>query len=498
MNKIRRGKDIHVTWEVLTDGVSMPLNADELTLVIKNPSMAVTQEVRDFSVSGNVIRFTWYGKDQPEIPKKYYLTLWKNRGKADQSAVDTPFVELVGASWDEAEEEERGLQTEYVNLETGNFGWSSIKRPYYNTLAKRGKFLHEIRYDAIDYDYAYRYFKKKDAPAGIGACTSFRYGNYYGRNLDWYDNKEYAGGQPDFVIYTPETDTRRAVMGVASVPGMTEQMATYHEQSELWRILPFYLYTGYNGEVFANLNVVPTDKGDNSYSEPTVEQREEISTSMLVRYVVDNFDDALEACQYIRQYVMVVQPAKLREMGYESHFMIGDETSTYVLEIVDNEVVFHESNKMTNFFIDGVEFLSNGKVYTNADAADGNLPSSLGITEHGSGLERYNILVDAAPQTREQMRQVMNSLLYSKTYDLTEDPYWYSEFVSPEHDVTVDTLPDDEAMQYMVEAAQEIKAGTREGTLWITKHSAVIDLQEKTMEIVSFEDVGTPYVFNFR
>ena len=497
MNKIRRGKDIHVTWEVLTDGVSTPLVEDELTLEIKNPSMTVVQRVTDFTVLGNVIRFTWYGKQQPDIPRKYFLTLWKNKGKTEQSAVDTPFVELVAASWDEEDDEVEDLQTEYVELEAGNFGWSTIKKPYYNMLAKRGKFLHEIQYDVIDYEYAYKYFKQ-NAPEAIGACTSFRYGNYYGRNLDWYDNKEYAGGQPDFVIYTPETDVHRPVMGVASVPGMTEHMATCHQQSELWRILPFYLYTGYNGKVFANLNVVPQDKGDNSYSVPTVEQRDEISTSMLVRYVVDKFDSALEACQYIRQYVRVFQSVKLQEMGYESHFMIGDGTSTYVLEIVDNEVVFHESNKMTNFFIDGVEFLPNGKVYTNADAADGNLPSSLGITEHGSGLERYNILVDAAPQTRAQMRQVMNSLLYSKTYDLTEDPYWYSEFVSPEHGVTVDTPPDDEAIQYMVEAAQEIKEGTREGTLWITKHSAVIDLQEKTMEIVSFEDTDTPYIFNFR
>lgn len=368
----------------------------------------------------------------------------------------------------------------------------------FESLSQIDYLLHKIEYSSLDYEYAKEFFKGK-APVNIGGCSSIRCGNFFGRNLDWFEPENGNQGQPDFFVTTAADGQRHKVWGIASVQGINESIAVNHYNTYLWRVLPFYLQDGKNDAgVFCNINVVPTDKGINTYTIPQVEKREEICSLMLVRYILDHFSSALQACEYIRDYVSVYMPVGLTEMNYESHYMVGDANSTYVLEIVENHIVFYEHNIMTNFHIDGVEFLPDGKVYTNADATDGNLPTSLGITPYGSGLERYNILVDAQPTTLEEMRVVMNTILYSKAYDLDVEPYWYSEFVNQDYEVTVDSLPTDENMEYVINAAQEIKHGEREGRLWMTTHSVVYDLVNDVIDIVSFERINKEYIINLK
>ena len=360
----------------------------------------------------------------------------------------------------------------------------------YHYLSQIKPLLHLAVYHLLEYDNAKHHFENV-APS-VGGCSAIRVGNFFGRNLDWYEQDTTdPDAQPDFIVKTPLTKKYKGVVGVASIPNMTEAMAVQKQDSELWRLLPFYLQDGINTSgVFACINVVPRDKGQNTYTIPTIEKKDEICATMIVRYVLDRFATATEAVEYLQKYVSIYMPTNLSAMDYDVHYMIGDKDKTYVVEIVNNTVVYKEHNIMTNFHIDGVNFLPNGKVYTNADAVDGHLASSLGITEHGSGLERYNILVES----NDDMRTLMNKVLYSKAYDLAENPYWYSEFTnSGEHEVTVDTLPTDENMQYMVEAAQEIKRGEREGRLWQTTHSCVYNIADKTLNIVSFEDTTDEY-----
>ncbi len=362
----------------------------------------------------------------------------------------------------------------------------------YNSIAELHPLLYKISYNSLDYYGARKHFHK-NAPVVGGACSAIRSGNFFGRNLDWYrQESDDPKAQPDFIVTTPLTDKCEGVLGIASIPKMTAGIASHRRDSDLWGLLPFYLQDGINtSRVYACINVVPNDKGNNTYTIPTVEKLDEICSLMVVRYVLDNFDNATEAVEYLQKYVSIYMPTSLSAMNYESHFMIGDSTKTYVVEIVDNALVYKEHSMMTNFHIDGVSFLPDGKVYTNADAADGHFASSLGITDYGSGLERYNILVDGG-----DMRTLMNSLLYSKAYSLEENPYWYSEFVNQDRGVTVDTLPDDEDMQYMIEAAQEIKRGEREGRLWMSTHSSVYNINDKTLNLVSFEDTSKEYEFS--
>lgn len=49
-------------------------------------------------------------------------------------------------------------------------------------------YLSEIYYDEINYEKAKEYFKNTTEPNIIGACSSVRNGNFYGRHLDWEYN----------------------------------------------------------------------------------------------------------------------------------------------------------------------------------------------------------------------------------------------------------------------------------------------------------------------
>lgn len=102
MKKVRIGKDINVTWTILTNGEAQELDADELELEISSQTGALVFKP-EFTVEGddnNVVKFCWKGKDQTAVGS-YIVTLWKNRGEDGQTAVDSRLVTLVPRTWEE-------------------------------------------------------------------------------------------------------------------------------------------------------------------------------------------------------------------------------------------------------------------------------------------------------------------------------------------------------------------------------------------------------------
>lgn len=250
------------------------------------------------------------------------------------------------------------------------------------------------------------------------------------------------------------------------------------------------------------MNVVPVDNKETQITQPQIVEEDRVCGVMLVRYILDNFDTALEAIQYLRDYVAVFMPKSLIEDNCQLHFLLGDTVTgkTYILEFVNNTLVYFEHSYLTNFYFDGVNFLSSGKVYTPNDFSTGHLPGSIGITSHGMGLERWNLIVDNYESTgsKEGMRALMNQLMYSHTYTNT-DNIWYSEYVGETKnygDVTVDTNPEDSNFQQVVEIGKTnwIHRNRDEGKVWISCHSAVYDLDTKTIYVVSQEETAPNYV----
>ena len=78
-------------------------------------------------------------------------------------------------------------------------------------------------------------------------------------------------------------------------------------------------------------------------SDPTItiiaqkEEREVLPIPMLVRYILDNFNTAKQAIDYIRDYVTVYfTETMIYDWMFQSHFLIGDCAETYVVEFINS------------------------------------------------------------------------------------------------------------------------------------------------------------------
>lgn len=354
-------------------------------------------------------------------------------------------------------------------------------------------YLYEKSYDALDYGYAKNYFESRSPYIPVGACSSVRNGNWYGRNYDWNYNEDV-----EFVVRTKAEGDRHATIGIASgVNGLSKEAIRNGADADLYRILPFYLLDGINDAgLFCNMNVVSADQGRSEYILAQDGEEDRICTLMLVRYILDNFTSALEALNYIQDHVSLFNPPSLMDMDYELHFMVGDASgATYILEIYDGEVVFLPGEAMTNFYIYGVQFNTGGTVYTPADAPTHTAHYENHVNLYGSGLERFNIIAgNQTSGSKSGMRSLMNSLLFTNAYKDATDPFWYSEFVGPAT-YDVDTPITDSAVTRVVAIAKEnyINRDRRNPNTWHTAHSCVYDIAGKRIFIVSQEDTAHEY-----
>ncbi|MED4061701.1 carcinine hydrolase/isopenicillin-N N-acyltransferase family protein [Priestia megaterium] len=337
----------------------------------------------------------------------------------------------------------------------------------YSTLNFVKNYLYEIVYDNIDYEYAYAYMKEKQ-PIIESGCSSVRNGNWYGRNFDWkYDENA------EFIVRTPRANGRYGSIGFAS-------------NTTDYKLVPFMMLDGINEcGVVANTNVVPADKGITSGTTAKISKEIEICSLMLVRYILDHFVTAKEAAEYIENHMSVYVPTTLLDLGYETHLMIADEADTYLVEFYGDETVVTRMDKpyMTNFYLSDVTLNADGTVYTPAD--EGHSASENNISANGSGLERYNLIVEnySSSDTQAGMRELMNKLKFTKAYEGAE---WFTEFVGI-NGLTVDSEPDDFA-DVVALAEKLYQYRIRNGKTWFTVHSAVYDIENRKVSVIVQED----------
>lgn len=367
---------------------------------------------------------------------------------------------------------QRAIQLSYVK----------VKEKPYNVLNYIKNYFYEIEYENLDYEYAYKYFKEKQ-PIINNFCSSVRNGNWYGRNLDWtYDENA------EFLVRTPNSKNRYASIGFASaINGLTNEIVKSKSYSDLYKIVPFMLADGINEHgVVANTNVVPLDKGITTKTIPKISEEIEICSLMLVRYILDHFLSAKQAVEYIENHVSVYMPTTLLNMNYETHLMVADENETYLIEFIGNETAITQMDKpyMTNFYLNDVSFNEDGKVYTPVDVESGHSASENNISDYGSGLERYNIIVENYENANSKtgMRELMNELKYTNAYRNSD---WYTEFVG--NRLTVNNEVDD--FEDIIErAAIAFQNRIRNGKTWQTIHSSVYDIANRKVSVIVQED----------
>lgn len=410
----------------------------------------------------------------------------------------SPYISAITQTWWTYNDNEQKYEDTHIKV---------AAMPY-----KKIRFIDDYKFEAwyedLDYDFAIEYYKNQQEDPDIGACSSVRNGDWYGRNYDWnYDL------YPEMVIHTPRQYGRYASVSVVNLlkPLTNEEVksGTYHEE---YKILPFKIADGINEYgVVMNVNVVPNDKTITRKSVPEVEEKLEISTRMLVRYVLDNFKSAREAVNYIRDYLSLYTPQALIDLNFESHFMIADETDTFLLEFLEDEngivrnviteMTPGANNRlsgkpyMTNYILTDVIFNDDGTVYTPDTIDEEHSPGSTNnITDFGAGLERYNLIVNNYDNcgSHEGMRALLNQLKYTNTYQLDTDPYWCSEFVHtelPSGEILTVNTPGNIFHELAPIAYQIYLNRSREdGSTWQTTHSSIYDIKNRKLYLICQED----------
>lgn len=136
MKRIRIGKDIHIKWSILTNGLEQSLDGRNLKLIVTSPYFNKT-ELKVSSID-NIIQAVYFGKDQ-KLSGKYTLTLWENYGLEGQTCVDEcNAFELVNYTCQEGGTD-NSLDTESVSL-TGKLELiTSNTLENYNLLSNKPK-----------------------------------------------------------------------------------------------------------------------------------------------------------------------------------------------------------------------------------------------------------------------------------------------------------------------------------------------------------------------
>ena len=333
-------------------------------------------------------------------------------------------------------------------------------------------YLYTIYYD--DYDYSIGIERAKIAFGYTGGCAAIRNGNFRGRNYDWtYDDEAY------FIIKTPARNGRHAVLGVAgSIKVLTMDFVDSKEWNDAYYGLPFATLDGINDAgLICNILVVPSgEMGLTSGSNPGCEI---MPASMINRYVLDYASTVDEALELLRNRNIYMPHCDY--LDQEFHWMISDYNRTVVIEFINNKMHVLEDEKIaTNFYLYGF------------DKTETSLPR---IPE---GIERYDLIADNydMTSTKDGMMKMLQSLNYSQCYDLSMVPFWYSEYSGGNLDVNLfgdKDLSDGDltkAGAYRDAIAEYLDAWKkgRNNNTWITVYSAVYDMKNLSLSLVTQEN----------
>lgn len=425
-----------------------------------------------------------------------YTTLYETNVSA--SLVDTPIPERPWSSWvDEVLAAKETVDAFANNVEELTKQLNRLRLSALN-IDKVTDYLYTIDYTDWDYENGNKYFENNKPE--LGACSSVRKGNLYGRNFDWYYDESAT-----FIVNSKATKGRHASIAVAGGSQyLTKENVESGEWGVMYDVLPFITLDGINDSgVVCNTNVVPSgDKGITTGTNPT--SSVSMYEPIIVRYVLDYADSASNAIDKIREVNWVA--SSFGAGSLELHFMIADENTTYIVEFVNNELkVFSDIEDeypdienapiMTNFYIDGWD----GNIVTGFYSDSGIDPEDTTLTPHAEGLERYEIIQSMYDDIseKEDMIDVMAAVKYTKAFNEETNPFWYSELVGESEEFGNLTIYQNhnafnDVKAYMI---NEFNHRTRNHKTWHTVHSTVYDIENKSLTVIP-QETGVQYEFS--
>lgn len=287
-------------------------------------------------------------------------------------------------------------------------------------------------------------------------------------------------------------------------PEVSQAFAESNKYDDLFRVMPFMTVDGINDAgVICNTNVCPTDKGVTTGTNP---DKTDLCQLMMVRFILDNADSALDGVEKLKNYNIFNNLYRINE---ELHLMVADKNSTYIVEFVDNTIsILSDQNDtypdipnapiMTNFHLTDWD----GEVKAVYLGDDAQATRATGLEDHAMGLERYKKLFNAYENISDMqsMANAMKSISYTRTYDDTENPVWYSECVG-----YTETFGELNLYNEAVDFAgirEQMKDDyihrVRDGKTWLTVHTTVYDIENKHLIIYPQENYSHYYEFDLQ
>lgn len=369
-------------------------------------------------------------------------------------------------------------------------------------IQKLEDFLYSAVYTSWDYEVGQRYCEQFMPDSTVGACSSVRNGNFYGRNYDWFYNN-----QRSFIVKCLPYAGRHGSIGIAQAPMWVQPDKILSEKyDENFEVIPFLTVDGINDAgVVCNDNVAPI--GDKGYTTGTNAKKRSMCGIMMIRYILDYANSARHAVDlFDKVNIFNIYGDKVQD---ELHFMVADTTGTYIIEFINNEkhvmsdlddefdMIPNNLPIMTNFHL--TDFDGETKTGFEIGGID---PSETTLTAHACGVERYNILRDNYEMAIDvpTMFELMHKVRYSNAYDDSIEPYWYSELVGIGKDGKDYTiyLDKSEYANAKEKFIQKYQTRTREkGDTWHTVHNTVYDIENKKMYLQVQESDEQPYEVTF-
>lgn len=288
-----------------------------------------------------------------------------------------------------------------------------------------------VNWDPKDYNFTdgnryYLDYYKKAEEAIKGGCSSWRNGNFHGRNLDWTQ-----ANYGCLVIRMPKGgDAHHA--SVATLNGSKTVTWDFIKNGNLTddqkRFLPCVVVDGINDAgVAININIVPNDPKNTYYSNEKDEG--DLSSQCVVRYVLDNAGSVQEALDLlstkkIRQSIVGIA-------GDETHYMISDPKETAVVEFWQKEMKVTRFTKQNDGFYSekgNPAIMTNMYDFAIEEFGFGN-EAMFDAYPYGMGVERWATIRDqyaGAKQSVEANLVIAKSVWYFDNFMAKKTP-WYTE-----------------------------------------------------------------------
>lgn len=324
-------------------------------------------------------------------------------------------------------------------------------------ITKLQNYVYSISYNDYDNATVPEFMKKYDF--SDWGCSGVSYGNFVGRNFDFpYDE------MAQFVIKVDSNYARHASVGTAFMPELTNEIVSKNKYNENFHFLPFFTIDGINDAgVVILANTVPA--GDNGTTFGTKSKMPDLNIYNVVRYVLDNADSVDHAIKLLR-YKNIYSPQKSKK---ELHFMIADGKKSVVVEFVKNEMKVKNAKFVTNFYL------------------------TTQMTPHAQGIERFNLLKKnyKLGKTQKGMIELMKKVHYSHLYDKNLKKPWYSEYNGVDEETGEEGLTIQSSVEdyepYIWADRKAFKKKKRNGSVWMTLHTSVFDIQNRKMTFIPYE-----------